>query len=86
MESRMQLNDILPERSYRTRSGAVCKVMAMKDDEDKTVSFVRYDEHQKAGDTDEMPGVLFAANAVEEAELVDPQGKPMDEDAPATPV
>lgn len=82
----MELNDIQPDRCYRTRSGTICKVTAIRNDEDRTVSFIRYDEHRDAGGSDEMPGVLFAANAQEETELVDPQGNPLEDAGAATPV
>jgi hypothetical protein len=80
----MEVSDLQVDRYYRTRSGRVCKVTGIDDGEEKTVSYVPY-ENDTAGEAEQMPAVLFTANIKEEVEQVDPQGNPMTE-APATPV
>jgi hypothetical protein len=86
MERSMELNDIQVNRFYRTRSGSICKVTQVAgEDEDKTVSFIRYTD-STPGPADEMPALFFRANVEEEVDAVDPQGRPMDTSADATPV
>ena len=81
----MQIDDIRPDHFYRTRSGAICKVTSIQGDDDRTVAFIPYTD-DKPGEPDEMPALFFTANVEEEVDLVDPQGKPMDDATPATPV
>ena len=81
----MDISDIRVEQHYRTRSGDICKVTAIADDEDKTVSFIRYDDQHRAGKPDELAAALFAANLTEEIDSFDPQGKPLGDAEAATP-
>lgn len=81
----MQIDDIRPDHFYRTHSGTICKVTAIHDGDEKMVSFVPY-VNERPGEADEMPAHFFSANVEEEVDLVDPQGKPLDDATPATPV
>jgi len=68
----MDISDIKLDQHYRTRSGTICKVTAIANDEEKRVSFIRYDDQHQSGEADELAATLFAANLTEEVDSFDP--------------
>ena len=82
----MNIDDVQIDHYYRTRSGTLCKVTAIEGDDEKQVSFIPYSVEHQPGEADAMPAIFFAANIEEEVDLVDPQGKPMEDATAATPV